>query len=267
MSQFHSAAAGVDHLERLSQGDSPVHRLSAGVKAAVTLVFLTLAISFPSKNISGLVPFLLYPALMAAISGTPYRPLFARLAVALPFALFAGISNLLIMRETAFTVGGVPVSAGAVSFASIMLKTLLCVSAVLILTATTPFNDICALLTRRRGLGALGLQFALTYRYISALIDEAQCMWTAYLLRAPREKAVKMRDMGSFLGQLLLRSFDRASRVYDAMKCRGFSGRYYPKKSRPPRPTDIAFLLAVSAILFAARFFNVSLFLGRMIKL
>jgi cobalt/nickel transport system permease protein len=92
-------------------------------------------------------------------------------------------------------------------------------------------------------------------------------MWTAYLLRAPAEKAIKMKDMGSFLGQLLLRSFDRAERVYNAMKCRGFCGLYHPTKKHPPRMTDIAFLLITAAALITLRFFNVSLLIGERIKL
>ncbi|MDR2444906.1 MAG: cobalt ECF transporter T component CbiQ [Spirochaetaceae bacterium] len=267
MSRFHSAAAGIDHLERLSCGDSPIHRLNTGVKVTATLLFLTLVISFPSKNLSGLVPFLLYPACMMPLSGTPYRPLLARLVIALPFALFGGVSNLFFMRDAAFNLGGFAVSEGLLSFASIMLKTLLCVFAVLILIATTPFNDICALLTRTRWIGVVGLQLSLTYRYIGVLVDEAQRMWTAYILRAGVAKAIKMKDMGSFLGQLLLRSFDRAERVYSAMKCRGFAGRYHPRKSRPLCRSDLVFLIILAAALVLMRFFNVSLFIGRGIRL
>jgi cobalt/nickel transport system permease protein len=266
VSQFHRAAAGIDHLERLGRGDSPVHGLNTGVKAAAAVLFLALVISFPSKNVSGLVGFALYPAFMMALSGTPYRPLLARLVFAMPFALFAGLSNLFFMRGAAFTLGGFTVSAGLVSFASIMLKTFLCVFATLILISTTPFTELCALLTGPRGLGILGLQVVLSYRYVSVLLDEAQSMRTAYLLRAPSEKAVRMRDMGSFLGQLLLRSFDRAGRVYYAMKCRGFCGVYHPRERRPLRRADFIFLFGISSALFTLRFFNISLFLGKLIK-
>lgn len=266
MSRFHSAAAGIDHLERLGRGDSPIHALHTGVKAIAAALFLVLVISFPSKNVSGPAGFFLYPAFMMALSGVPYRPLLSRLVLALPFALFAGLSNLFFMRETAFTLSGFAVSAGAVSFASIMLKTVLCVAAVLILISTTPFTEICALLTAARPLRMVGLQIILSYRYVSVLLDEAQSMWTAYLLRAPSEKAVKMRDMGSFLGQLLLRSFDRAGRVYDAMRCRGFRGVYHPGERRPPRRVDIFFLLVLAAALVTLRFFNLSLFFGTLIR-
>ncbi|MDR2098390.1 MAG: hypothetical protein LBP37_07715, partial [Spirochaetaceae bacterium] len=71
MPGFQDAASGLDRLERLSRADSPVHRLNTGVKIAVTLFFLILVVSFPSKNISGLIPFLFYPVFMMALSGTP----------------------------------------------------------------------------------------------------------------------------------------------------------------------------------------------------
>jgi cobalt/nickel transport system permease protein len=265
LSQFHSAAAGVDHLERLSRMDSPIHRLNTGIKIAVTLLFLMLVISFPSKNVSGLVPFLIYPVVMMSLSGTPYRPMFSRLKFALPFALAGALSNLIFMRNTAFTISGIDVSDGIVSFASIMLKMLLSVFAVLILIATTPFNDICAMLTRIKGINIFGLQLSLTYRYINILISETESIWTAYMLRSPLKKSIMMRDMGSILGQLLLRSFNRAERVYSAMKCRGFSGRYYPKENHRIHLGGILFIAAVSFILLILRFFNISLLIGGMI--
>ncbi|MDR0663663.1 MAG: energy-coupling factor transporter transmembrane protein EcfT [Spirochaetaceae bacterium] len=262
MSKFHDAALGVDHLERLSRGDSPVHRLNTGIKIAVTLFFLMLVVSFPSKNMSGLVPFLIYPMFMMALSDTPYRPMLSRLKFALPFALAGGLSNLFLMRDAAFTVMGFEVTRGLVSFTSIMLKTVLSVFAVLILIATTPFNDICGALTRVKGIGILGLQLLLTYRYIYILLGEAESIRMAYILRAPLKRDVMMRDMGSLLGRLLLRSFSRAERVYLAMKCRGFSGRFHSGGKRAISRRDVIFTAAAVFTLIFLRFFNLSLLIG-----
>ncbi|MDR2841797.1 MAG: energy-coupling factor transporter transmembrane protein EcfT [Spirochaetaceae bacterium] len=266
MSQFHRAAAGIDHLERLSRASSPVHRLNTGVKFAVCAFFIVLVISFPQQNISALFPFFLYPAVMMSLSGTPYRPLLARLVYALPFALFAGISNIIFMKGTAFTLGIFSVSTGVVSCCAILLKTILTVFSVLILVASTPFTEISALLTANPLFRVFGLQILLCYRYIFVLLDESQSMWTAYILRSAGEKALKMRDMGSFLGQLLLRSMSKAERVYYAMKCRGFNGVYHTQKeSQKLKLADIVFLLVVPAVLVFLRFFNGSLFIGRII--
>jgi cobalt/nickel transport system permease protein len=262
LSRFHRVAAGIDHLERLARGSSPIHGLHPAAKGIVTLLYITAVVSMPQSSLSALVPFVLYPALLVPLAGVPFRSLFPRLAYALPFALAAGLSNLIFMPEPLFALGALIITRGALSFAVIMLKTALSVFAVLILIATTPFADLAECLTAPRPLRALGLQMVMTYRYIGALLDEAQSMWTAYALRAPGLKALRMKDVGSFMGQLLLRSFDRADRVYAAMKCRGFAGVYHGRVYGPPSAADRIFVAASIAGLSLLRFVNLSLLLG-----
>ncbi|GHU42012.1 cobalt ECF transporter T component CbiQ [Spirochaetia bacterium] len=261
MAHFHNAAAGIDHLERLSRNTSPLHRLHTAAKLAGTAVFLVTVISFPSQNLSGIIPFFLYPAILMSVSGTPYKPLLSRLVIAIPFALAGGISNLIIMREPAFVLLHITWTTGMVSFVSIMLKMLLSVFAVLILIAATPFANLAAVLTRSQFLRPIGLQVVLTFRYISTLLDEVQDMHTAYILRAPNEKTIRMKDMGSFMGQLLLRSIDRAERVYYAMKCRGFTGAYH-SGTRQIKFGDILYMVIITALCLLCRFFNLSMMLG-----
>jgi cobalt/nickel transport system permease protein len=148
------------------------------------------------------------------------------------------------------------------SFVSILLKTLLTVLAVLLLIATTPYTEINHQLVRMGMPKILGLQFIMTYRYITVLLGEAAAMFSAYLLRAPDRKGLRMGDMGSFLGQLLLRSFDRAERVYQAMKCRGFDGMYRGKTGNPFRVSDFFYTAILIFAVTGLRFFNTSLFLG-----
>jgi cobalt/nickel transport system permease protein len=259
---LYKAARGIDALDRLALQDSPVHRLHPGSKLIATFVYVVLVVSFPSRNVSALVAFVFYPAILMPLSGTPWKPLLTRLAVALPFSLAGGVSNLLINRNIAFYLRHFAVTLGLLSFVSIMLKTLLTVLAVLILIATTPFTEISAQLTRFRMPKILCLQLVMTYRFISTLLGEAATMLTAYLLRSPRQKGVKMRDMGSFLGQLILLSAARAERVYQAMKCRGFTGIYNSRNSRIFCASDYAYTVGVCAALLLLRFCNISLLLG-----
>jgi cobalt/nickel transport system permease protein len=259
---LYRGAAGIDHLEQLAGGNSPVHHLHPGAKIFITLVYMITVISFPSRQVSALAPFLLYPAVLMSLSGTSWRPLLVRLGAALPFSLAGGISNLLTLRETAFYLGSFPVNFGLLSFISIMLKMILTVFAVLILIATTSFVDMSRQLAAMGMPKVLSLQLVMTYRYISTLIHEAASMFTAYMLRSPGQKGIKMKDTGSFLGQLLLRSFDRAERVYQAMKCRGFDGVYRAAAVRRLRPSDWAYIFILSGGMIALRCFNLSLFLG-----
>jgi cobalt/nickel transport system permease protein len=259
---LYKAARGIDALDSSALQDSPVHRLHPASKLITTFVYVVLAVSFPSLQVSALVAFVFYPAILMPLSGTPWKPLMTRLAVALPFSFAGGVSNLLINRNIAFYLKSFAVTYGLLSFASIMLKTLFSVLAVLILIATTPFTDISACLTRFRVPKILCLQLLMTYRYISTLLGEAATMLTAYLLRSPKQKGIKMRDMGSFLGQLILLSVARAERVYQAMKCRGFTGVYNSRNSEPFRATDYAYTIGVCMVLLLLRFLNISLLLG-----
>jgi cobalt/nickel transport system permease protein len=104
----------------------------------------------------------------------------------------------------------------------------------------------------------------MTDRYFSVLLREAASLFTAYRHRSPGAGGVQMRHMGVFLGQLMLRSFDRAERVYGAMKCRGFDGLYRGPRVRPAAPADFVRGLVVSGVIIGLRCFNLSLFLGRL---
>ena len=262
MAELYHAITGIDRMERLAMEDSPVHRIHPMPKLITTLIYIIAVVSFPPHNISGLVPFVFYPAIMMPLSGTPYRPILKMLLAALPFSLMAGLGNLLLMRNTAFHIGSLAVSQGMVSFASVMLKTMLTVFAVLILIATTPFIEINRQLVAMRIPKIFCLSLIMTYRYLSVLLGEAASMFTAYSMRAPGKKGIVMKDMGGFLGLLILRSFDRAERVYQAMKCRGFQNMYHGKKRESPRRHDWVYAVLLSLAILILRFFNLSLFWG-----
>jgi cobalt/nickel transport system permease protein len=107
-------------------------------------------------------------------------------------------------------------------------------------------------------------------RYIAILIDEAASMWTAYLLRSGghrKTRGIQFSHTGPFLGRLLVRSFDRGSRVYQAMLCRGFNGGYHPAASMPVKWTAHSIFYILAAVLFfaAARFCNLAVLLGRLV--
>jgi len=264
MANLTQAAAGISQLEILALGHSPVHRLHPMAKLLTTVLYIIAVVSFPPQNVSGLVAFGIYPAVMMPLSGTPYRPLCKRLLAALPFPLLGGLSNLFLSKGAVFYLGPLLITAGMIAFLSILLKTLLSVFAVLILISTTPFADVARQLSILRVPKALCLQLVMTYRYLSVLLTEAGGMYTAYTLRAPQAKGIHIRDMGSFLGQLILRSFDRAERVYRAMVCRGFTGIYHSGTQRRLRPADGIFLIISAGSIVFFRFINISLLLGRL---
>ncbi|MDF2541324.1 MAG: cbiQ2 [Herbinix sp.] len=251
-------------MEDYAQSNSPIHRLEPSVKVITTVLFIIIVISFPVYQVSGIIPCILYPFFLINLSDVPLRPLFHRLLIALPFTLFAGLSNLLLDQELSFTILGLGITDGMISFFSIIYKVILTVLSVLLLISTTTMNDLLYVMIRFKVPSVIVIQIMMTYRYLKVLTEEAMIMYQAYLLRAPKEKGIRLKDMGSFLGQLIIRSFDRAERIYQAMKCRGFEGHITFS-----RPYKISFkgwiyLIVVSFLLIGVRLVNVSEWIGNL---
>jgi cobalt/nickel transport system permease protein len=248
-------------LEQLSGGDTCIHRLHPMVKLLVTALFIVTVVSFNRYALAQLVPYIFYPMLLTALCETPYAMLIKRFLIALPFCLFAGISNVLFDTAAAFTINGITVSYGFISLITILFKTYLCVMSVMILVSVTPFYELTSTLQRLRTPGIFITMFEMTYRYISMLLHEAYSMSIAYSLRSHNRKGIEMKDMGSFAGLLLIRSFDRADRVYNAMKCRGYTPGFalqsIPQNSRKLTSKDIGFIGIVSLLCVTFRFIDV----------
>ena len=66
----------------------------------------------------------------------------------------------------------------------------------------------------------------LIYRYMMVFLEEAERIMEAYHRRAPGQKGRHMRVWGSLVGQLFLRSIDKAQLVYESMLLRGYQGEF-----------------------------------------
>jgi len=238
----------IHRFETLALGETAIHQLHPFTKLTSSLVFITAVVSFRRYDAVPLAPFLFFPVVIAALAEIPYRALISKLLIALPFCLFAGIINAIFDRNTAWVLWGMPVSYGMVSLLTILLKMVLSVSTALLLSATTPLSELSAQLRRLRVPFVFVTVFEMTYRYMGVLLEEAHSMTMAYLLRSAGKKALEMRHMGSFVGQLLLRGLNRAERVYSAMLCRGYGRQEIPCFKRAFRVKDGLVLGLVCAI-------------------
>jgi len=257
MSDISARVHNIRALETLAAGQTAIHRLHPLIKLLSAIVYIVLVVSFGRYDFARLAPYLFYPFVMMALAELPYKLLLARVLIALPFCLFAGISNVVFDKAAAFDIGGFTVSLGVLSLATILLKMYLCVMAALLLVATTPFTELAAQLRRLRVPMVFVLIFEMTFRYIGVLLEEVHSMTTAYKLRSGNKKALEMRHMGSFAGQLLLRGFDRAERVHAAMRCRGYSLKHVPSARRRLQYTDALVFAAVCLPSLLLRFIKV----------
>ena len=252
MADIRSKVNTIYSLEQLAAGDTGIHRVLPLPKLLVTLAYLICLLSLGQSALHRVAPFLFYPIAVMALAGVPYGMIIRRAIAALPFCLFAGLSNLLLDRAPLLQLGALTVSAGAASFAVLLARTLLCVGAVLILIAVTPFSGLTDTLRRLHVPELLVTLIEMVYRYAGILLEEAADMLTAFRLRAAGARWPRLREFGPFVGQLLLRSADRAERVYQAMQCRGYRLRRRERQKQVWLRRDWAFFLlgAGSAALF-----------------
>lgn len=262
MSDLKNSMIKINSLEELSLKNTLIHRLHPATKLLITVIYLVTVISFPTYEVSGLLSMAFFSVLCMVLGEIPFGLLCKRILVTLPFPFLAGLSNLLLNREAVFQIGGMTVTGGVLGFSSIMIKTVLTVSAILILIATTGMRELLQALLRFKLPPIMILQLTMTFRYLELLVNEALVMYHAYILRAPGVKGIRLKDMGAFLGQLLLRSFGRAERVYYAMKCRGFEGEIRFSEQRRMKAVDWSCLLSLGTVLILLRYFNISKMIG-----
>jgi len=108
-------------------------------------------------------------------------------------------------------------------FLAVLLKSNLCVTAMLLLTWTTPFHEILRVLRRLRLPAVMLSTLALMSRYLPVLAEEARRMERARSSRAfGRKYRALWQSLATIIGQLFIRSVDRAERIYLAMCARGW---------------------------------------------
>ena len=267
MSTIAAGLSTLDRLDRLSRGDTAVHRVDPRAKVLATAVFIVCVVSFGKYEVLALLPFVVFPVVIAAEGDLPFGFLARILLVVSPFALVIGAFNPWFDRAIVAQIGGFTLTGGWVSYASILLRFLLTASAALVLTATTSFNGVCLALQRLRVPDVFVTQLLLLYRYIFVLGEEALRMGQARRLRSFGRRGLGLRVYSQMLGQLLLRTFARAQRVYLAMKCRGFDGEIRVARHLHFGRADLIFVLGWSAVFVLFRVVNVPLWIGRVTEL
>lgn len=253
----------VGRMDELGRLDTPVHRLDARAKAVTTVLFVGFAMSFPRYDVSALMPLFLYPFVLMSIGRIPARDLFRKILVAAPFAIVMGLFNPLLDHTPVASIGPFVLSGGWLSFASILVRFVLTVSAALVLVACTGMNRLCAGLERLGLPRVFAVQLLFLYRYLFVVADEGLRMTRSMDLRSGG-RPLRLRVYGSAVGCLLLRSMARADRVYRAMVSRGFDGEIRTLDRTSLKRADLLFVCGWTAFFVVARTWNLADLFGRL---
>lgn len=251
-------------LDDLARKETTIHRLHPLAKLLTTVSYLTVVVSFGKYEISGLIPLLFYPVMVFVLAELPVGPIIKRMLLASPLIIGIGILNPFFDHQI-FLLSGIEISRGWITFLSLLIKSALTVSAALLLIATTGMDRLAGALRMLKVPRIFVIQLLLTYRYISVLMEEVARTLRAYSLRAPEQKGIHRSAWGSLAGQLLLRTFDRAQRIYEAMCLRGFTGEYHTGNYGKIIVWDLTYIVGWVLFFIATRIYNIPMLIGSLI--
>ena len=250
-------------LDQYSDRDSFVHRLDPRTKFITTLVFILAVISTPPTGWQAFVLYLFLITTLILISKVPFFYVMKRSLVILPFVVLVTIS------VPFFTEGEVIGSyniwlwqvsvtySGIQIFWNIIARAWLSILSLILLTSTTKFTNLLKGLERLRMPRVMVMLLSFMYRYIFVLVDEVMRMKQARDSRNFGGRRLwQIRTIGSMIGTLFIRSYERGERVYAAMLARGFDGQIRTLSQLRFRQTDACFGIGFSLVLAIVSLIN-----------
>lgn len=229
------------HGQSLLHGIDPRVRLVAAAGSAVCLALLTTR----EAALAGLG----MGAILLLLSRPPWRAVMRRLLAVNVFLLFLCLlTPFSVAGVAAFYLGPLPASREGLGLSLLVwLKSNALVLFFLALVATISVPATGYALQRLRCPAKLVFLLLFAGRYIHDVAEEWQTMLTAARLRGFRARtdAHTYRTLASLLGLLLLRGYDRARRVHEAMLLRGFRQRFACVTPFQARPRDAVFALVL----------------------
>ena len=232
------------------QTTSLLSRLDPRWKLAALLIAAAVAASL--HTLPATVAALAVSLLLALLARLPARWFLERLGAAAFFlALFTLPLPWLLTGEGAvWTYGPLRLSWHGVEVALLLAaKAIALVTLFLTAQATASLEATLKAAHSLRIPGLLVQLGLLTYRYVFVLADELRRLRIALRVRGYRNRVRRhsYRTAGHIAGTLLVRGYERAERVGQAMRCRGFDGQFRSLTAFATRPGDVVAFLLITA--------------------
>jgi len=250
--------------DKYSDLDSPVHRLDPRVKAAVCLAFILCVVLAPADgHVARFAGYLILASLAAVLSRVPVRHVLGRSLTVVPFVIV--IAAFLPFLKQGHEIAGLGAGVlrlsvtdeGLKALAAVAARSWLAALALVILSSTTPFPKLLKGLERVRVPAVFVMLLAFMYRYLFVLVDEAERMETARRSRyfgGARSRQVHV--LAGMIALLFVRTYERAERIYESMRARGYDGETRTlddlEFGRADAVAAAAFAVALGAIGLAA---------------
>jgi cobalt/nickel transport system permease protein len=243
-------------IDEYSHLNSFIHKLDPRTKLVASLAFILAVVLTPASNWRVFIIYFCMIAVMLVLSKLPLLYVLKRSLVIFPFVLLiavfipffkegqvAGSYNIWLW-QISITYNGLLI------LANVVVKSWLCILALILLSSTTKLDDLL------KGLGHLGIPqvmiliVSFMYRYIFVLVDEVMRLQQARQSRNfGGSRLHHIKTIGHMVGTLFIRSYERGERIYAAMLARGFDGQVRTLHKLSFRQADAYFSAAFSLVL------------------
>jgi cobalt/nickel transport system permease protein len=216
------------HLEEFAEGTSVFHRLDPRVKFISLMPYIIVVAVMKDPMYPAIA--LLASFLMIVFARIDMKKLLNRLAAVNIFILLLWVFlPFSYPGDAAFRLGPLSASREGVLFAlSVTLKANAIILATIAILGTSEVFSLAHALVHLKIPKKLVYLFFFFYRYISVLHEEYTTLKRAISVRAfrPKSNMHTYKTYAYLVGMLIVRSYDHSQRIYNAMLCRGFTGRF-----------------------------------------
>ena len=230
-------------------GSTPLHRLPAHAKLVGLVTFVLLVVSVPAPHRLALLALLLVAIGVLLSTRVPVRHLLPRLAVELPFVVFALLLPFVALGPQV-PVGPFTVSQDGLDAAvGLLLKGSCGVAMAVAFAVTTRPRDLVRALQHLRVPDTLVTIAGFMVRYVDVVGDQMRRMRVARASRGFSARSLRAWPvLAAGTGALFIRSYERGERVHLAMVSRGWSGRMPVTAPLVASPGQWALALAPAAL-------------------
>ena len=216
------------HLEEFAEGTSPIHATDPRIKLVLAMAFAGVVATADAYQ--DLAPAAAAAVALAAMARLNLRLLLSRLAVVNVFVVLLWLFlPFTYPGHTVYALGPLEATAeGIHASLLITLRTNAIVVATIALLGTSSIFNLVHALRHLHVPDKLVHTFFFCYRYIAVIHEEYTRLRHAMRVRCfqPRTSLHTYRSYAYLVGMLLIKSYERSARIYQAMLCRGFRGEY-----------------------------------------
>jgi len=241
------------HLEEFAEGNSYLHRLDPRVKILTLTPFISVI-----ALVDGIkVPLigLIVSVILILSAGLDMKKVMARLMVVNIFIVMLWIFVPFTYKgDVLIDLGSIEISKeGLLYVLSITLKANAIVLGTIALLGTSHVFNLAHALIHMKAPEKLVHLFFFFYRYISVLHDEYSRLRRAMTIRAfkPGTNLHTYRSYAYLIGMLIVSSYERSKRIYNAMLCRGFKGKFPVVNHFKLNKSDLIFGMLMTSITIA----------------